>query len=80
MSIRDVLRFCYDTDTTELRMFGGFGLIRLGLYECGKIQLRYTKMYWEIRHESIKNTPKHLRIIYESCTNKGKFVAVLYNS
>ena len=26
MSIRDVLQFCYDTDTTELRMFGGFGL------------------------------------------------------
>ena len=40
MSILDVLRFMYDTDTTELRMFGGFGWIRLGLYECGKIQLR----------------------------------------
>ena len=65
MSIRDVLRFCYDTDTTELRMFGGFGWIRLGLYEHGKIQLRYTKMYWDIRHESVKNIPKHLRIRYE---------------
>ena len=53
MSILDVLRFCNDTDTTELRMFGGFGWIRLGLYEYGKIQLRYTKMYWEIRHESV---------------------------
>ena len=42
MSIRDVLRFCYDTDTTELRILGGFGWIRLGLYEYGKIQLRYT--------------------------------------
>ena len=71
MSIRDGLRFCYETDTTELRMFGGFGYIWLGLYESGKIQLRYTKMYWEIRHESFKNTPEastctnHLRIIYE---------------
>ena len=66
MSIRDVYQFCYDTDTTELRMFGEFGLIRLGLYEYGKIQLRYTKKYWEIRHESVKNTPEastnHLRI------------------
>ena len=61
-------------------MFGGFGLIRLGLYEYGKIQLRYTKLYWEIRHDSVKNTPKRLRIIYESGTNKGKFVAVLDNS
>ena len=57
MSISDVLRFCYDTDTTELRMFDGFGWIRLGLYEYGKIQLRYTKMNREIRHESVKNTP-----------------------
>ena len=80
MSIRDVLRFCYDTDTTELRMFGEFGWIRLGLYEHGKIQLRYTKLYWEIRHESVKNTPNRLRIIYKSGTNKGKFVAVLDNS
>ena len=39
-------------------MFGGFGWIRLGLYENGKIQLRYTKLYWKIRHESVKNTPK----------------------
>ena len=52
MSVRDVLRFFYDTDTTELRMFGGFGWIRLGLYEYFKIQLRYTKLYWEI-HESV---------------------------
>ena len=80
MFICDVLRFCYDTDTTELRMFGGFGWIRLGLYEYDKIQLRYTKMYWEIQHESVKNTQKRLRIIYESGTNKGKFVAVLDNS
>ena len=80
MSIRDVLRFCYDTDTTELRIFGGFGWIRLGLYEYGKIQSRYTKLYWEIRHESVKNTPKRLLIINESGTNKLKFVAVLDNS
>ena len=53
MSIRDVLRFCYDTDKTELRMFGGFGWIQLGLYEYGKIQLPYTKLYWEIWHESV---------------------------
>ena len=77
MSIRDVLRFCYNTDTTELRLFGW---IRLGLYEYGKIQLRYRKLYWEIRHESVKNTTKRLRIIYESGTNKGTFVAVLDNS
>ena len=80
MSIRDVLRFCYDTDTTELRLLGGFGWIWLGLYEHGKIQLRYIKMYLEIWHESVKSTPKHLRIIYESDTNKGKYVAVLDNS
>ena len=61
MSIRDVLRFCYDTDSTiELRMFGGFGWIRLELYEYGKIVLRYTKLYGEIRHESVKNTPKRI--------------------
>ena len=76
MSIRDVLRFCYNTDTTELRMFGEFGWIRLGFNEYGKIQLRYKYVLGEIRHESVKNTPKHLRIIYESGTNKGKFVAV----
>ena len=80
MSIRDVLRFCYDTDTTEFGLFGGLGWIRLGLYEYGRIQLRYTKMYWEIRHELVKNKPKRLRIIYESGTNKGKFVEVLDNS
>ena len=77
MSIRDILRLCYDTDATELRMFGGFGS------NCTNV-VRFSydlqKMYWKIRHESVKNTPKHLRIIYESCTNKGKFVAVLDNS
>ena len=71
MSIRDDLRLCYDTDTTELRMFSW---IRLGVYEYG------TKLHWEIRHESVKNTPKRLRTIYDSCTKKGKFVAVLVNS
>ena len=52
----------YDSVTTRIRQnygeFGGFGWIRLGLYEYGKIQLRYTKMFWEIRHESVKNTLK----------------------
>ena len=33
MSIPDVLRFCNDTDTIVLRMFGGIGLIRLELHE-----------------------------------------------
>ena len=65
MSTRDVIRFCYDTDTAELRMLGVFGWVRRCLVEYGKIQLRYTKMYWEIRDESVKNTPKsstnHLR-------------------
>ena len=60
-------------------MFGGFGWIRLGLHEYGKIQLRYTKLYLEIRHESVKYTSKRQRIIYESSTNKGKYVAVLDN-
>ena len=36
-------------------------------------------LYWEIRHESVKNTSERLRIIYESGTNKGKFVVVLGN-
>ena len=58
-------------------MFGGFDWIRLGLYEYCKIQLRYTKLYWGIRHESVKNTTKRLRIINESGTNKGIFVGVL---
>ena len=80
MSFRDVQRICYDTDTTELRMFGGFSWIRLGLNEYGKIQLRYTKLYWEMWHKSVENTQKRLRIIYESGTNKGKFVTVLDNS
>ena len=71
MYIRDVLRFCCDTDTTELRIFGGFGWIWLGLYEYGKIQVRYKKLYWERRHESVKNIPKGLRIIYESGTNSS---------
>ena len=42
--------------------------IRLGLYEYGKIQLRYTNMYWEIRHGMIR-----LRIhrsINKSSTNQ----------
>ena len=72
MSIRDNLRFCYDRDTivTNVR------LIRLELYEYGKIVTIY-KLYGEIRHESVRNTPK--RIHYESGTNKGKFVTVLEN-
>ena len=57
--------FCYDTDTTELLMFGGFGWVRLGLCEYGKIQLRYAKVYWEIRHESVRIH----RSVYDSSTN-----------
>ena len=41
------------------------GWIRLGLHEYGKIQLRYTKLHWEILLESVKNTPKRVRIGYE---------------
>ena len=78
MSIRDVLRFCYNTDTTELRLFGGFGWIRLGLYVY-MVRFSYDIQKCMGKYDT-KNTLKHLRIIYESGTDKGKFVAVLYNS
>ena len=58
MSIRDVLRFDYDRVTN-------FWQIRLGLYEYGKIQLRYTKMYWEYDTNRLRIHRKHLRIMYE---------------
>ena len=47
-------------------MFGGFGWIRLVLFEY-----IYKNVLGNTRRESVKNTPKHLRIIYESGTNKG---------
>ena len=66
MSIRDVLRFCYDTDTTELRMFGGFGWIRLGLYEYGKVQSQYTNRIGKYG----TNRLRIHRSVYESSTNQ----------
>ena len=63
MSFRDVLRICYDTDTTELRMFGGFG------YD-------YTNMVrfsYDIQNCIRKYGTNRLRIhrsVYESSTNQ----------
>ena len=58
MSIRDVLRYCNDTDTIALRL--------LESHEYAKIPSRFTQIYSEILHESAKNTPKasanHVRI------------------
>ena len=51
VSIRDVLRFCGDTDTIVLRMFGGIGWNRTNM---GKIPLQFTRMYWKILHESLE--------------------------
>ena len=65
MFIRDVFpRFCYDTDTTALRIIGRFGWVRLGLHEYGKIKLRFTKTARNV-YESVKNMPNVLRITYE---------------
>ena len=61
----------YDSVTTQIRQSYEYSADSAGLYEYGKIQLRYAKLYWEIRQESVKNTPKRLRIIYESSTKKG---------
>ena len=60
----------YDSVTTQSNECSADSA-RIKLYEYGKIQLRYTKLNWEIRHESVKNTPKRLRIICESGTMKG---------
>ena len=49
---------CYDSVTTQIRQSYECSADSAGLYEYGKIQLRYTKMYWEIQQESVKNTPK----------------------
>ena len=55
----------YDT-VTALRRFGGIGSIRLESHEYAKIPSRFTRIYSEILHESVKNTPKastnHVRI------------------
>ena len=57
----------YDSVTTQIRQSYECSADSAGLYEYGKIQLRY--MYWEIRQESFKSTPKastnHLRIRHE---------------
>ena len=76
MSIRDVLRF-YDSYTNVRRiMLYSARIVRIWLDS-----VTIYKMYWEMLHESVKTVHrKHLRIIYESCTNKGTFVAVLDSS
>ena len=79
MSIRDVLQFCYDTDTTELRMFGGFGWIRLGLYDMVRFSYDIQKCIGKYGMNRLRIHRKHLRIIYESSTNKGKFLTVRDN-
>ena len=56
VSIRDVLRYCNDKDTIALRLFDGI---------IAKITSRFSKIYSEILHESVKNTPKKVRIMYE---------------
>ena len=72
VSIRDVLRYCNDTDTIALRLFGGIGCIRLESHEYANVSSRFTRIYSEILHESVRK--------YESCTIKREFVTVLDNS
>ena len=69
MAIRDVLRYCNDTDTIALRLFGGIGCTRLELHEFAKIQSQFFTRITDIGkilHESVKNMPKastiHVRI------------------
>ena len=61
------------TQIRQINECWGFGWIQLGLYEYGKIQLRYTmSMYWEFG----TNRLRLHRCIYEASTNqvriKGK--------
>ena len=51
MSIRAVLRYCNDTDTIATRMFG---FIRFESHEYVMIPSRFTRLYSEILHESVK--------------------------
>ena len=78
MSIRGVLRFCNDTDTVVLRMFGGIGLIRLESHEylqdsitIYKSILGNTAQRLGMNYELVKNTLKaytnHVRIKGNSC-------------
>ena len=63
----------FDKDTIALRLIGGIGCIWLESHEYAKIPSRFTRIYSEIPHESVKNTPK-------ASTNQRKFVAVIENS
>ena len=77
MSIRDVLRFCNNTDTKVLRMFGAIGWIRLESQEHWQDSITIYKSVLEntarklgMNYELVKNTPKastnHVRIIGNS--------------
>ena len=66
VSIRFVLRYCNDTNTIALRLFGGSAAFGLNCTNIAKIPSRFTRIYSEILHESVKKTSKastnHVRI------------------
>ena len=63
MSIRDVLRYCNDTDTISLMTVQWD---RLESHEYAKITSPFTRIYSEILHKTVTNTSKasmsHVRI------------------
>ena len=65
MSIRDVLRYCNDTDIIALRPLGtAFGLNRTNIAKIPSQE--YIYIYSEILYQSVKGNPKastnHVRI------------------
>ena len=65
MSIRDVVRFCYDTDTIVLRIIIGIGWIRLESYEYRQYSITIyqcilgnTARKLGMKYELVKNTLK----------------------
>ena len=78
MSIVDVSRFCYDTNMTELRILGRIRLDSARI-NTNKVRFSYDKQNNTGKYgtNQLRIHPKHLQIIYKSCTNERKFVAVL---
>ena len=65
VSIRDVLRYCNDTVTIALRLFGGgVCCIRLESHEYAKIPSRFTRIYSEYCTNQLKIRRK-VRNMYE---------------
>ena len=79
VSIRDVLRYYNDTHTIALRLSTGSAAFGLNRTNIANIPSGFTRIYSEILHELVKNTPKastnHKRI-----KDIHVFVSVLDNS